>query len=208
MSETNACSSSRPQGLRAQFSLSTLFSLLFALGLYLAYLRRHDTAVVLYGCLAIGMGLVIGGAAGCVGRRLADAMYWAALSAALGYIATVDERAWDVGFRLAWAAVGAMAGAGGNLFRDRRPVWSLLCAGVGSALAMATYLLIADGTLRVNLFDAICAPIIGFLIGVLILIMDYLEATRRLPRFSVASWLLCAVLAGNLAVSVFIRQGH
>lgn len=101
-----------------------------------------------------------------------------------------------------------MAGAGYHLFRQRRPVWQLFAAGLGSALAMATFLLWADGTLLQNLFDAICAPLVGCLIGVLILVMDYLEFRRRLPRFTVAAWLLCAVLAGNLAVSVFIRQGH
>jgi hypothetical protein len=206
MSEIHTERGPQPHNARTQFNLSAVFGMMFALGLYLAYLRRYDSAAVLYGCVAIGMGLVLGGVAGLVGRRLTDAVYWAALCAALGYIATVDERAWDVGFRLAWAAVGAMAGACSNLFHKRRLIWPLLGAGAGSALAMAIYLLIADGTLLVNLFDAVCAPIVGFLIGVLILIMDYLEAKRRLPRFTVASWLLCAVLAGNLAVAVFIRQ--
>jgi len=199
---------SQPHGSPAQFHLSTVFGLLFALGLYLAYLRRIDTAAVVYGCVAIGMGLLIGGVAGLVGRRWTAAIYWGGLCAALGYIATVDERAWDVGFRLAWAAVGAMAGAGSHLFPTGRPSWRLCAAGLGSAGAMITFLLITDGTLWVNLFDAVCAPLVGFLIGLLILIMDYLEANRRLPRFSVAAWLLCAVLAGNLAVAVFIRQGH
>jgi hypothetical protein len=191
---------------RAQFGLATIFGLLFAMGLYLAYLRRIDSAAVLYGCVAIGMGLVLGSVAGLISRRLADAAYWGALCAALGYVATVDERAFDVGFRLAWAAVGAAAGAGSHLLRGRRPAWQLLCAGLGSALAMAIYLVTVDGTLLTNLFDAVTAPIVGSLIAVLILIMQYLEADRRLPRFTIATWLLCAVLAGNLAVAVFVRQ--
>lgn len=197
-----------PHGTPAQFNLSTVFGLLFALGLYLAYLRRIDTAAVVYGCVAIGMGLLIGGVAGLVGQRWTAAIYWGGLCAALGYIATVDERAWDASFRLAWAAVGAMAGAGSHLLSAQRPLGRLCAAAVGSAVAMLTFLLIVDGTLWVNLFDAVCAPLVGFLIGVLILIMDYLEAKRRLPRFTVAAWLLCAVLAGNLAVALFIRQGH
>ncbi len=208
MPEVVTDSGPQPPRTAQQFSLGTLFGLLFALGLYLAYLRRIDTAAVLYGCVAIGLGLLLGGMAGLIGRRVAEAAYWGALCAALGYIATVDERAWDVGFRMAWAGVGAMAGAGYHLFRQRRPVWQLFAAGLGSALAMATFLLWVDGTLLLNLFDAICAPLVGFLIGVLILVMDYLEFRRRLPRFTVAAWLLCAVLAGNLAVSVFIRQGR
>lgn len=64
-----------PPRTAQQFSLGTLFGLLFALGLYLAYLRRIDTAAVVYGCVAIGLGLLAGGMAGLIGRRVAEATY-------------------------------------------------------------------------------------------------------------------------------------
>ena len=110
-----------------------MFGMIFALALYLAYLRQIDTDAVVYGCLAIVMGVVVGGASGLAVGRLVDAAYWASLCSALGYLATAAEPTFDTEFRLAWAAVGTAAGAGANLVdRERPPSLSRICAGAGS----------------------------------------------------------------------------
>ena len=70
---------------------------------------------------------------------------------------------------------------------------------------MGAYLWIVHGTVFANRFDAVCAPVVGVLIGVLIQILQVVEADRRLPRYTIATWLLCAVLVGNLAVAQFLR---
>lgn len=54
---------------RAQFGLGSLFGMFFALGLYLAYLRRVDPQEVLHGCLALLLGLAVGALGGLIGRR-------------------------------------------------------------------------------------------------------------------------------------------
>jgi hypothetical protein len=189
-------------GSRPQFGLGGVFGMFFALGLYLAYLRQIDAAAALYGCLAILMGLAVGGAIGLAAGHLVDAVYWASLCAALGYVATAGE---PIDFCMAWAGVGTAAGAGANLVDYRRPFLRVFIAGLGAALVMGGYLWIVHGTVLASRFDAICAPIVGALIGVLIEVLQYVEADRRLPRYTIATWLLCAVLAGNLAVEWFVR---
>ena len=192
-------------GSRPQFGLGAIFGMFFALALYLAYLRQIDTAAVVYGCLAILMGLVVGGASGLAVGRLVDAAYWASLCSALGYVATVAEPTLSTGFSVVWAAVGTVVGAGVHLVDRSRPILRVLIAGSGAALVMGAYLWIVCGTVFAASFDAICAPIVGVLVAVLIEIVQYVEADRRLPRYTIATWLLCAVLAGNLAVARFVR---
>lgn len=204
MSELNT-QSADTRDSRPQFTLGAIFGMFFALALYFAYLRQIDSAAVLYGCVAVAMGLVVGGASGWVAGHLVDAAYWAALCAALGYIATAGESSLGTAFHLAWAGVGTAAGAGSNLVGRHRFFLRVLLAGLGGALAMGIYLCLIQGTTAENLFDAICAPVVGVLIGVLIQILQWLEADRRLPRYTIATWLLCAVMVGNLAVELFVH---
>ena len=180
--------------------MGAIFGMMFALGLYLAYLRQIDAAAAFYGCLAVGLGAAVGGAGGLVAGRPVDATYWAALCAALGYVATAGEATEGIAFHFAWANVGAAAGTGAHLVGRHRPVLSVCAAGAAAGLAMLAYLWISHQSVLAEQFDAICAPIVGALIGVLIVILQYLEADRRLPRYTIATWLLCAVLVGNLAV--------
>jgi hypothetical protein len=190
---------------RPQFGLGAIFGTIFALGLYFAYLRQIDAAAVLYGCLAILMGLAVGSASGLATGHFVDGAYWASLCSALGYVATAGETTLGTEFRLAWAGVGTAAGAGANLVGRNRPFLRVFFAGLGAALVMGAYLGIVHGTVFANRFDAVCAPIVGALIGVLIEILQFVEADRRLPRYTIATWLLCAVLAGNLAVAHLLR---
>ncbi len=112
---------------RPQFGLSALFGMVFALALYFAYLRQIDATAVLFGCVALAMGI---------------------------------------------------------------------------------YFCHLHGVTAENLFDVICAPLVGALIGVLIQILQWLEADRRLPRYTIASWLLCALMVGNWAVGLFLVRAR
>ena len=180
---------------RPQFGLGTVLGMFFALGLYLAYLRQYEAEAVIYGCLAVLMGLAVGGASGFAAGHLADAAYWASLCAALGYVATVGEPNLGVEFRLAWSAVGAVAGAGTNLVPRKRPWLPHVRRGTGGNTRHGSLRPGFPRSALADPFDLMCAPIVGVLIAVLIEILQYVEADRRLPRYTIATWLLCAVLA-------------
>jgi len=183
---------------RPQFSLAALFWLLFALGLYFAYLRRFPPAAGLLGCLAIGQGLLTGAIVGLVLRRFVDSLYWSTLCAAFALVSVAGEASFDIVFRLAWCTVGAFSGALCAAVGRQRVIARLTTGAVVGGLVMAGFLLFSLDTTRYGGFDAVCAPVIGALIGLLITIVQRLELESYLPRHTIATWLLCAVLAGNL----------
>jgi hypothetical protein len=78
----------------------------------------------------------------------------------------------------------------------------------GCLIAGVTMLLFstarAGGTVEI-LFDLACAPFVGALVGLLIEIILWLERKRYAPRYITASWLLCAVIVGNLMVPFVLR---
>ncbi len=184
-----------------QFGLRAALGTFFALGLYLACVRQYDPQAVLPGSLVVVVGLTVGAVSGWAVGRAVDAAYWASLCAALGFLATTSVPNLPMDFRLAWGGVGAAAGAGANLVARSRPWLRFFFAGLGATLVMGAYLIMAYDSLYGSRFDAFCAPIVGVLVGVLIQIVQFVEADRRLPRYSLATWLICAVLIGNLAVT-------
>ena len=78
----------------------------------------------------------------------------------------------------------------------------------GCLVAGATMLVFSTtltaGTAEI-LFDLACAPVIGALVGLLIEIILWLERNRYAQRYITASWLLCAVIIGNLLVPLVLH---
>jgi hypothetical protein len=184
--------------IRPQFHLAAIFWILTALGLYLAFLRNEGAQTVLFGAFALLGGALWGLVCGALVRRFVEPMYWATLCAAFAYVSVAREPAFDHTFQFAWATVGAVAGGLAGMPQHSRPLLRMLLGGVAGGLVMGGYVLFASGGPREKMFDALCAPVVGALVGLLIAALRYVEVDRRLPRYTIATWLLCAVLLGNL----------
>jgi hypothetical protein len=102
--------------------------------------------------------------------------------------------------------VGAASGAACAAPAGRRPMFRVATGAVVAGLVMGLAVLWIRDRAADNLFDMLTAPIIGGLIGVLISIIHGLEINRQLPRYLIATWLLCAVLVGNLLTMIWVYQ--
>ena len=104
----------------------------------------------------------------------------------------------------AWSLVGMLAGAACGTVGPRQ-VGRRIVAG---AVAGGTGMLVCSVLLPVHdlewVFDLVCAPLVGGLVAVLVELILWLERERYSPRYITASWLLCAVIAGNLLVPLVL----
>ena len=68
-------------------------------------------------------------------------------------------------------------------------------------------MLLFAGFLKVRqdyVFDLATAPMIGALVAVLVQLLLWLEGQSSTPRYVTASWLLLAVIVGNLLVPLVL----
>ena len=188
-----------------RFGIAALMWSTLAIALALGYLRQFQSlALIATGgtvvIAAVFAGLVIGGPA----RRIADAMYWAAVVSTAAFLSVAGEAAVPNAFQFAWAFVGVGCGAVGGIFERkrlaRRAAW---CAIAGGSVMLAFVATSITHDVEA-LFDLVCAPVVGALVAVLIELILWIEEHHRLPRYITASWLLCAVIAGNLMVPLLV----
>jgi hypothetical protein len=174
--------------------------------MYLAYLRQFSTDVGVLGCVVLLLGLATGALVGLVFRRLVEPMYWSTMCAAFAMVSVAAAPGLSTEFRLSWCMVGAASGGACAAPAGRHPVFRVAAGVLVAGLVMGLFVLLIRDRAADNLFDALTAPIIGGLIGVLITIVHGLELDRRLPRYLIATWLLCAVLVGNLLTMIWVYQ--
>src|SRR5688500_3069106 len=127
-----------PRGA-GQFTLPTLFWLTLIVGMALAYLRSFGVTACLWGLVVVSLGLVIGAATGWAAQRLADAIYWSILGAFFAYLCTQGVAIPHGSAHLAWAAVGAAAGACAGVIPPGRPLRRLLVGGIAGGLVFVPY---------------------------------------------------------------------
>ena len=196
-----------------QFGMEALFWLTFAIGLGISYLRQLGSVEIVTDALvAIVMGAVVGVLIGQIGKlfnsqsTLSNAIFWATLIAAFGYISTAGDPRYARVHRLAWAMVGATTGGiAATVFKDRvvSPVLlmsnAILCAAV-AGLLMGLFVFYARDNIRsADLqFDAYGAPFIGVAVALFVQLLMWLERQKYMPRYITATWLLAAVIVGNL----------
>jgi hypothetical protein len=186
---------------RPQFGLRAMLWTLLAIGMTLAYLRRLETpAVFLDGTIAVAIAVVVGGVMGWIAGRTGDATYWSVIITTAAFLSVAAERAYGPTFPIAWSAVGTTAGVCCGLIAPGRLFWRMLAGGLIAGATMLVFSAIwATRSVEVY-FDLLCAPIVGALVGLLIEIILWLERKSYAPRYITASWLLCAVIIGNLMV--------
>ncbi len=186
---------------RPQFGLRAILWTLLVIGMTLAYLRRLESpAVFLEGTVVVAMAVIVGGAIGWCAGRTGDATYWSVVITTAAFLSVAGERANGPLFSIAWSAVGTTAGSCCGLIPQNRLVWRMLtgCFVAGATMLVFSAALTA-GTVEI-LFDLACAPLVGALVGLLIEVILWLERQSYAPRYITASWLLCAVIIGNLMV--------
>ena len=183
---------------RPQFGLSALFWTIAVIGVALAYLRRFDSAIVFPNAIvSVGVAWLFGAAVGWWPRRMAETIYWAVVITTAAYLSVISTRP-DPMFHFTWATVGAATGACCGAIAPER-LFLRMVAGCCAAAAIMTMLVLAGAPYERS-FDLFCAPVVGAMVGVLIELILWVERGSSLPRYITASWLLLAVVAGNLMV--------
>ena len=197
-----------PAGNKPQFGIAAMFWGTFLVGLVMAYLNRvnrPDTAadsstVILGAAISVVIGVVIGYLIGLVTKRMSDALFWSTLIAAFGFISTISDPIYSFHHSLAWAGVGAVAGGtAATCFLDRWYLRGLACA-VGAGLVMMIYYIASGGDKGSTdlTFDLNASPLIGFAIAAFVYVVMWLESKQKMPRYVTATWLMVAVILGNL----------
>lgn len=183
---------------RNQFGISALFWLTFMTGLGVSYLREQGSTEILLGGLGgVTIGLCVGLVLGMISGRISDAVFWATLIAAFGYIATVGDPASDWQHRLIWASVGAVSGAvGAVVFPGRIFINTIACAAVAGGV-MLTFWAVTQRQTTDMKFDLFAAPVIGACVALFLRSLVWLESQRKMPRYITATWLLIVVIVGN-----------
>jgi hypothetical protein len=196
--EQHAASARRPNPTRKQFGISALFWLTFMVGLALAYLQRQDNPEILIGgIISVGIGLLAGFAFGLLTGKTADAVFWATLIAAFGYLATAGDPAVDLAYRLIWASIGAVTGAvGATVFTKQIALNALACAFAAGIVMLALSPLSPQNSADIK-FDLYASPVFGVAVSFFLRILIWLESKRRMPRYITATWLLVVVIIGS-----------
>lgn len=187
--------------VRPQFGISALLWATFVVALALGYLRQFNSPTVFISALIVmTTSVVIGVLIGWPVKRIGDAAYWSVVITAAAFLSVAGESSAPPIFRYAWSTVGMFAGAACGAVASgqlvRRMFFGAL-AGGGGMLVCSTQMPVHD---LEWIFDLTCAPIIGGLVAVLIELILWLERQSYTPRYVTASWLLCAVIIGNLLV--------
>ena len=189
-----------------QFGLRAIFWIVLVIGIALAYLRNiGPPRVILMGAIIVITAVIVGAVIGWCAGRVRNSMYWAVLISAAAFLSVAGERAYGPMFLIAWSAVGMSSGACCGCIAQGKLLRRML---VGSLSAAGTMLVFSAGlssSAPEVLFDFACAPIVGALVGLLIEIILWLESEDFAPRYITASWLLCAVVIGNLLVPLINR---
>jgi hypothetical protein len=185
---------------RPQFTLASLLWTMFLIAMALVYLRQfHSQKLLVTGCVMVCVAAVFGAIVGSVRQRAADASYWAVVATAAAYLSVAGERSHEPLFQVAWASVGMVAASFGGAVAAQRVFRRMLLAGFTGGLTMLFFSTDMQAGPEM-LFDLICAPIVGALIGLLIECILWIERRARIARYVTATWLLLAVVAGNWLV--------
>ena len=193
---------------KPQFGIAAMFWATFLAAMVMTYLKRlsrpdtsADSATVVLGAGgAVLIGLVIGFLLGKLSKRMPDALFWSTLVAAFGYISTVSDPLYSFHHSLAWVGVGAISGGtAATAFLDKWYLRGLACA-VGAGVVMIIYYVISGGDKGSTdlTFDLNASPLIGFAVAGFVYTVMRLESRQKMPRYITATWLMVAVILGNI----------
>ncbi len=204
MDHSTDCASTRPTR-RPQFGIAAMLWSTLVVALALGYLRQIGSPAVIGSAAGVlALAVIVGAMMGWVTDRLADATYWSVIVSTAAFISVAGDLAAQPSFRYAWAAVGIFAGASCGAIAPQRLRRRMLVGAIASGVAMAVCSLVMTDHDLEWIFDLLCAPIIGALVAVLIELILWLERKSYSPRYITASWLLGAVIVGNMLVPMVL----
>jgi hypothetical protein len=192
-----------------QFGLSAMLGCFVAIAMALAFLKRFGSIQVFQnGLIVLVLAVLVGVIVGSVVKRRRDAIFWSVMASTAGYISVVGETQFGVAFHFAWSAVGAMAGVAAAVIPAalspvRRLVVRMIAACFAGSAAMLIYFTLFSQRNGLE-FDVLVAPFVSALVGLLVEMIVWVEQRSEIPRYVTASWLLCAVIIGNLMVSLVL----
>jgi hypothetical protein len=171
----------------------------------LAYLRQIDSPEVFAeGAVAVVAAIAAGIVVGWPVGKWRDTTYWSLIVATAAFLSVAAEDSHGAPFRAAWSATGIAVGTFCGIPAARKFAYRALLGACAGGLTMYLFARSWDfGSVEVR-FDLICAPIIGALVALLIEMVLWTERKRGLPRYLTASWLLLAVVVGNMAVPLVV----
>ena len=79
----------------------------------------------------------------------------------------------------------------------------MIAACLGGSAAMFIYFMLFSQRDGLE-FDLLAAPLVSALVGLLVELIVWVEQRSEIPRYVTASWLLCAVIIGNLMVPLVL----
>ena len=144
------------------------------------------------------MGDMVGALIGWPSGNLRNTIFWSTLIAAFAYMSTSKDPHYDVWHRLAWGAVGATCGAVAcSLLVERVLINTILC-GLFAELVMLLFAWLASINTTDMRFDILAAPVIGIAVAFFVRVLMWLESKHAMPRYITATWLMVAVILGNV----------
>ncbi len=196
---------SQPVTRRPQFGIAAMLWTTLVIALALGYLRQIGSPAVIGSAAGVlAAAVLVGGIVGWMTNRIADSMYWAVIVSTAAFLSVAGDLAAQSSFRYAWAAVGIFAGAACGSIAPQRVGRRILVGAIAGGAAM----LLCSLAMPIHdlewMFDLLCAPIIGALVAVLIELILWLERQSYSPRYITASWLLAAVIVGNMLVPLVL----
>lgn len=186
-----------------QYGIAALFWATFVVGLGLAYLQRLESPdIMIDAAIAIPIALLIGAIIGLVTGNMKDALFWSTLVAAFAYISTASDPVYGSYHRFAWTVVGGITGGlAATVGIGKAWLNGLSCAIAAiSAMGIYYYLQSQFGSGVDAQIDLWISPFIGVCVSAFVGIILWLESKQKMPRYVTATWLMVAVIAGNLAV--------
>jgi len=186
---------------RHQFGMAAVLWTMLAIAIALAYLRQlNNPSVFLTGIIVVGAAAIVGAAIGAIAGRTVDGAYWSLVIATAALLSVVGDRAYPLVFRYAWSAVGIMTGACCGVLAAKQLHRRMTVGATIGFFTMIAFVALSGWKSIEAVFDLVCAPFIGALVGVMIELILTFERRLKIPRYVTVSWLLGAVVVGNWLV--------
>ncbi|MCA9119458.1 MAG: hypothetical protein H6822_05535 [Planctomycetaceae bacterium] len=189
-----------------QFGLSAMLWTTFVVALAFGYLRQFNLPSLYISAGVVMIASVLFGALiGWPFHRIGSAAYWAVVIASAAFLSVSGDLRTSTMFRIAWSTTGVLSGAICGAVAPGKVFRRVLLGAVAGGGGMLVCSIAMPRDLE-WLFDLLCAPLVGGLVGVLIELVLWLERQRYSPRYITASWLLLAVIIGNLLVPFVLAR--
>jgi len=182
---------------RLQFRLSTLFVVTLVAGVLAAFLRPRGHDLMMAGAITSSASLLFALIVGAVRPPIVERLFWGIVVAAMMQVVSATVILFDHQMGIyAWPLAAGFAAvvAVGQWSRAGRMTIAALVA----STIIATYVLIAGGSIAVVAAIVACAAIGGALLAILIELVGRLEQIRKIPQSAIGLAMVLAAIGFSL----------